>query len=112
MAFARSMDIARAFSGISYAQITGTAVPRIRGIGSATALGGNENSVATYVDGVYYASSASSLLSLSNIAQVAVLKGPQGTLFGRNATGGLIEVTTLDPKQEFSGNVSATYANL
>lgn len=107
-----TLDIAQAIPGLTYTQVIGTAVPRIRGIGSATALGGNENSVATYVDGVYYASSASSLLSLSNIAQVAVLKGPQGTLFGRNATGGLIQVTTLDPKQEFSGNVSATYANL
>jgi len=97
--------------GLTFTQVIGTATPRIRGIGTAIALGGNENSVATYVDGVYYASSASSIFALSNIAQIAVLKGPQGTLFGRNATGGLIQVTTREPDQTFSGNASASYGN-
>lgn len=107
-----TQDIAGATPGLTYTQVAGTAAPRIRGVGTVTALGGNENSVATYVDGVYYASSGSSILSLSNIAQVAVLKGPQGTLFGRNATGGLIQITTLDPKHELGGSVTASYGNL
>jgi len=42
---------------------------------------------------------------------VEVEKGPQGTLFGRNATGGLIQVTTLEPKPGFSGSADAGYAN-
>jgi iron complex outermembrane recepter protein len=109
---ASTLDVAEAVPGLTFTQVIGTAAPRIRGVGTVSALAGNENSVATYVDGVYYASSGSSLLSLSDIEQVAVLKGPQGTLFGRNATGGLIQITTLDPQQQFEGRASVTYGNL
>src|SRR3546814_5943717 len=43
--------------------------------------------------------------------RIEVLKGPQGTLFGRNATGGVIQVVTLEPQQEFGGKVSVGYGN-
>jgi iron complex outermembrane recepter protein len=105
------LDAITVTPGLNYTQITGSAAPRIRGIGSSTALGGNENAVSTYVDGVYYASPTSSVLSLNNIEQISVLKGPQGTLFGRNATGGLIQITTKDPRQEFGGNANLGYGN-
>lgn len=108
---ASTQDLAAATPGLTFTQVAGSASPRIRGIGTANAFGGNENSVATYVDGIYYASSNSTILSLANIEQVAVLKGPQGTLFGRNATGGLIQITTRDPRQEFGAEASATYGN-
>jgi outer membrane receptor protein involved in Fe transport len=51
------------------------------------------------------------MFSFNNIEQVSVLKGPQGTLFGRNAVAGLVQITTADPTQEFKGNVSAGYGN-
>ncbi|MDB5577573.1 MAG: TonB-dependent receptor [Bradyrhizobium sp.] len=105
-------DLGSVTPGLSYSTVVGSALPRIRGIGSAISLGGNENPVATYIDGVYIASAAASVLSFNNIEQVAVLKGPQGTLFGRNATGGLIQITTRDPQQAFAGEASATYGNL
>ena len=70
--------------------------PYLRGVGKRSTLG-VENSVATYVDGVYLASSISALLDLRGIARVEVLNGPQGTLFGRNTTGGVIQVVTRDP---------------
>jgi outer membrane receptor protein involved in Fe transport len=70
--------------------------PFLRGVGKRSTLG-VENSVATYVDGVYLASSISGLLDLRGIDRVEVLNGPQGTLFGRNATGGVIQVITRDP---------------
>jgi outer membrane receptor protein involved in Fe transport len=70
--------------------------PFLRGVGKRSTLG-VENSVATYVDGVYLASSISALLDLRGIERVEVLAGPQGTLFGRNATGGVIQVVTRDP---------------
>jgi len=77
----------------------GFAFTHLRGVGS-TAIGpGIENPVAIYVDGVYYASSSSSLFDFMDVSGVEVLKGPQGTLFGRNATGGLIQIQTLDPTQ-------------
>lgn len=97
---------------LNFAQATGYSLPRIRGIGTGAAGPGVENSVALFVDGVYIAASAAGLLSFNNIAQISVLKGPQGTLFGRNATGGVIQVTTLDPGQTATLNASATYGNL
>src|SRR3954469_22899196 len=76
--------------------------PFLRGIGKRSTLG-VENGVATYVDGVYLASSISALLDLRGIERIEVLNGPQGTLFGRNTTGGVIQVVTRDPDQGASG---------
>lgn len=96
---------------LNFAQATGYSLPRVRGVGTGATGPGVENSVAMYVDGVYVAATSAGLLSFNNIAQVAVLKGPQGTLFGRNATGGVIQITTLDPGQTTTVNASATYGN-
>ena len=82
----------------------------LRGVGSAS-TGYNEAQVAVYVDGVYLANPAMGIYSFNNIAQVEVLKGPQGTLYGRNATGGLIAVTTRDPGQTPHVDASVGYAN-
>jgi iron complex outermembrane recepter protein len=76
--------------------------PYLRGVGKRSTLG-VENSVATYVDGVYLASSISALLDLRGIERIEVLNGPQGTLFGRNTTGGVIQVVTREPSPEPSG---------
>ena len=81
----------------------------IRGIGTSDVVAGNESSIATYVDGVYISVLSGAMLSLSNIAQVDVLKGPQGTLFGRNATGGVIDIRTKDPTQAFHFDASLGY---
>lgn len=70
--------------------------PYLRGVGKRSTLG-VENSVAIYVDGVYIASAIGALRDLRGIARVEVLNGPQGTLFGRNTTGGVIQVVTRDP---------------
>ena len=104
--------LATAVPGLTYTTNGNVGVPRIRGIGVAFAGAGNENAVSTYVDNVYYASAPSAVLSFNNISQIAVLKGPQGTLFGRNATGGLIQITTRDPSQTFSGLADVTIGNL
>ena len=86
--------------------------PAIRGV--TTTLAGNyENNVSVYVDGYYLPFTRGLNLDLVNIGQVQVLKGPQGTLFGRNATGGAILIQTLDPSMtERSGRVNATYRKL
>src|SRR5687768_11813438 len=76
--------------------------PYLRGVGKRSTLG-VEHSVATYVDGVYLASSISALLDLRGIERVEILDGPQGTLFGRNSTGGVIQVITRDPEPGSSG---------
>lgn len=72
-------------------------LPSIRGISSTGTGAGDEANVATYVDNVYIATSTITAFNLANVDQIEVLKGPQGTLFGRNATGGAIRVITSDP---------------
>ena len=82
----------------------------IRGIGSSS-TGYNEAQVAVYVDGLYLPNPAMSIYSFNNIEQVEVLKGPQGTLYGRNATAGLISVTTRDPDGAPRFDASVGYGN-
>jgi iron complex outermembrane receptor protein len=95
--------------GLQMQTTQGSVAPRIRGVGSD--LPNVENSVAMYVDGVYIASPSAALLSLNNISQVETLKGPQGTLFGRNATGGALLIQTPDPTQTLSGNFDVGYGD-
>jgi iron complex outermembrane receptor protein len=84
----------------------------IRGVGDNSASPNNEPSAAVYVDGVYNpAAMALTSFNFNNIEQIEVLKGPQGTLFGRNATAGVIQILTPDPKSDFSGKVDAGYGN-
>jgi iron complex outermembrane receptor protein len=104
-------DIALITPGFQLRNIAGFSLPNIRGIGANAQGPGIENPVGIYLDGVYLESSAASLFSLANIEQVEVLKGPQGTLFGRNSTGGVVQVITSDPRPTPSGKVSVGYGN-
>ncbi|MDB5698678.1 MAG: hypothetical protein JWN69_1482 [Alphaproteobacteria bacterium] len=81
--------------------------PTIRGVGSSGVGMADESNVATYVDGVYQPFSFTSALDLVEIERVEVLRGPQGTVFGRNATGGLINVITPDPSFNTRGRIEA-----
>jgi iron complex outermembrane recepter protein len=107
-----SAELSQVVPGFSFNNQLGFGLPRIRGVGIAGGGPGIENPVATYIDGVYYGTAIAALFQLNDVDQVAVLKGPQGTLFGRNATGGLVQVTTRDPSQQFSGEVSGTVGSL
>ena len=97
--------------GLTFSSIQQNVQPRLRGIGSSTAGPGIEPGVAVYVDGVYYASSTGALFSFNNVEQISVLKGPQGTLFGRNAVAGLVQVTTRDPSQTATLEANLGYGN-
>lgn len=83
----------------------------IRGVGTNLFGPSSEQTVATYVDNVYLPSPETNLFSFNNIDRVEVLKGPQGTLFGRNTTGGVVQIITKDPSATFGGDVSVGYAN-
>jgi iron complex outermembrane receptor protein len=85
--------------------------PYLRGVGTANLAPGSDPSVPIYIDGIYLASPAGFLFGFNNIERVEVLKGPQGTLFGRNSTGGLVQIVTRDPTVEPSGRVSVSYGN-
>lgn len=100
-----------AVPGITVTNQSGAAQPFIRGIGAIAGDPGFEPAVATYVDGVYIPSNYGSKVSFADIERVEVLKGPQGTLFGRNSVGGLINITTRTPKYDFSGSVRLAYSN-
>ena len=84
---------------------------RIRGIGTVGDNPGLESSVATFIDGVYRSRTGVGLNELGEIERVEVLRGPQGTLFGRNASAGLINIVTRGPEFEFGGLAEGTYGN-
>ncbi len=83
----------------------------IRGFGNGDNNFGIEPSVGVFIDGVFRSRSASSLNDLSNVQRIEVLNGPQSTLFGKNASAGVISVVTREPQFEFGGQVEATYGN-
>ena len=89
-------------------QNAGNAFVVIRGISQAR---NSEPSVAVQVDGVLQTNPAEFNQELYDIQQIEVLKGPQGALYGRNAIGGAIIITTLDPADEFEATVKAGYGN-
>ncbi|MBS3962685.1 MAG: TonB-dependent receptor [Sandarakinorhabdus sp.] len=84
---------------------------RIRGIGTVGENPGLESSVALFIDGVYRSRTGTGLSDLGEIERIEVLRGPQGTLFGRNASAGLINVITRKPQYENSGWAAGTYGN-
>ncbi|QLC25578.1 TonB-dependent receptor [Parasphingopyxis algicola] len=84
---------------------------RIRGIGTVGDNPGLESSVAVFIDGVYRSRTGVGLNELGEIDRVEVLRGPQGTLFGRNASAGLINIVSRAPEFDFGGNAEATYGN-
>ena len=81
----------------------------LRGAGTATFSIAGEPSVSTVVDGVVYSRSGEAFSDMVDVAQMEVLRGPQGTLFGKNASAGVINITTQMPKMEFGGNLEASY---
>lgn len=97
--------------GLNVSRANDGAVPFLRGVGNVSATPGNEAAVATYIDGVYYPAAGASNYVFDDVDNIEVLKGPQGTLFGRNAAGGVISVTTKTPGQTPELDLSAGYAN-
>ena len=91
-----AQDLPLITPGLTVTQQVGSVSTYIRGVGSDTFTLG-EPSVATYVDEIYYPMSTGGIQNFGTIKRIEVLKGPQGTLFGRNAVGGAINIITEDP---------------
>lgn len=83
----------------------------VRGIGSDTASLGQDPRVAYYQDGVYIGRPTSQLGGVFDLERIEVLKGPQGALYGRNATGGAVNVISARPTEQLNGYVRASYGN-
>lgn len=102
-------DISNVTTGYQLGQGGAFPQPSIRGV--TTVINGTyENNVAVYVDGIYQVNPQTINIDLPNIASVEVLKGPQGTLYGRNATGGALLLNTISPSQVWEGKAEVTYA--
>ncbi len=83
----------------------------IRGFGNGDNNFGIEPSVGVFIDGVFRSRSAAALSDLPNVQRIEVLNGPQSTLFGKNASAGVISVITREPQFEFGGGIEAVYGN-
>lgn len=108
------IDLNSLAPGVNIAKNEGVrSVVTIRGVGNEA----NQNTIANpsvsyHVDGIYVASPFSLLADLLDVERIEMIRGPQGTLFGQNSTGGAINITTVAPAiQEVSGAVSATLGN-
>lgn len=84
---------------------------QIRGVGTQSFSRGVDQSVSVVVDGVIATSAATALLDLSDIQRVEVLRGPQGMLFGKNASAGVLNVVTAKPTQDFAMKLGASYGS-
>jgi len=89
----------------------GTPLVTIRGIGSNSAVAGADPSSTIHLDGVYLARSAMSAIDLLDVERIEVLRGPQGTLYGRNSVGGTINVVTRQPTNALETSVRLTAGN-
>jgi iron complex outermembrane receptor protein len=104
-------DLAQVAPGFVAGQTGFAFQPSVRGISSTGTGAGDEANVATYIDNVYVAANAVTAFNLGDIDRIEILKGPQGTLFGRNATGGAVRVVTGEPSfvSQFNGAASAGF---
>lgn len=104
-------ELALQTSGININARSVAWAPTIRGIGTLDISASQESAVASYVDGVYLSNAFGANIPFNNLERVEILKGPQGTLFGRNTTGGVIHAITRDPGEETTIKATVGYGN-
>lgn len=102
-------NLTRVTPGVYFQRAVYGLSPTVRGVGSTLSAAGGEQNVGLYIDEVYHPAATANIFDLASVAGVEVLKGPQGTLFGRNATGGAILVRTLDPGFTTEGRFKVGY---
>ena len=96
----------------SYSGAGNNAAVYIRGVGQKDFIPTIDPGVGIYVDEVYLGRSAGAVLDMIDIQQVEILRGPQGTLFGKNTIGGAISITTTKPNDEFGGKFEVKVGTL
>jgi len=91
----------------------GAQIPQfsMRGTTTNGSVQGSDRGVGIYIDGVYVAASRGAIFDMPDIQRIEVLRGPQGTLFGRNSTAGAISIVTRDPTGEIGAKATATLGN-
>lgn len=106
-----ALDLPRLTPGMTYTALAGYSIVYIRGIGTDAFIPSADLSVPTYIDGIYFPFSSGLVQTFGALERIEILKGPQGTLFGRNTTGGAISVITRNPGREFEFSAQGSYAN-
>ncbi|WP_232495381.1 TonB-dependent receptor [Novosphingobium kaempferiae] len=108
-----TQGLLRMFPNVSGAQITGAGANNysIRGLSNAETAATFDSPVGTYIDGIYLSRVNSNNFALFDIERIEVMRGPQGTLFGRNTTGGAINVVLKQPGKEMGASVEGSYGN-
>jgi iron complex outermembrane receptor protein len=101
-------DLPSSVSGLVWSNQGAWIEPNIRGVYTNVAAIGSGSPIAIYLDGIYQPSQSGTIFDLPDVRDIEVLKGPQGTLFGRNATGGAIVINTKDPSFTPTGNFSVS----
>lgn len=101
-------DLPSVVSGLVWSNQGAWVLPSLRGISTSVSAIGSSSPVAVYLDGVYQPMEAGALTDLPDVQRIEVLKGPQGTLFGRNATGGAISIYTMDPSFTPTGKIGVS----
>jgi len=99
-------DLTAAIPSVNFGEHAGTTLISIRGVGSTVDSGVTEPTVATYVDGVFMPRATMGYLRAVDLDRIEVLRGPQGTLYGRNATGGAINFVSAAPTTTFTGAIN------
>ena len=104
----RASDLPTAVSGLLWSNQGAWIEPNIRGVYTNVAAIGSGSPIAIYLDGIYQPSQSGTIFDLPDVRDIEVLKGPQGTLFGRNATGGAIAIKTRDPSFTPTGDINVS----
>ena len=104
-------NLAPSLPNVNFGKNVGFARIAIRGVGLDTTVVGQEGRVAFHSDGIYISRPSAAIATFFDVNRVEIVRGPQGTLYGRNATAGAINVITNDPEQRFGGYGKVTIGN-
>lgn len=107
----RMGDVANTVPGMKFGEFANSGNLSIRGVGTAFVSGGGESSAAVHIDGVFLPTTATYRMGTFDLQRVEVLKGPQGTLYGRNSTAGVVNFITQAPSSELEAGANFGIGN-